>query len=74
MTVCVRTDRFGQKCRPRSEEQSDQGVHCLLFSLHLLDSLFYGIITAIFRVSKILKFYGILFSLSNVFFGLLLGT
>ena len=24
------------------EEQSDQGLHCLPFRLHLLDALFYG--------------------------------
>ena len=54
------TDRPG-------EEQSDQGLHCLPFRLHLLDSLLYGraalfkfrIITAIFRVSEYLgDFYG----------------
>ena len=27
---------------PRGEEQSDQGLHCLLFRLHLLDKIFYG--------------------------------
>ena len=31
--------------RRRSREQSDQGLHCLLFCLHLLDSLLYGRVT-----------------------------
>ena len=29
----------GKHCRPRSEEQSDQGLFCLQFPLHLLDAL-----------------------------------
>ena len=28
--------------RTDSDEQSDQGLHCLLFRLHLLDVLLYG--------------------------------
>ena len=36
--VSFRADRSGQKV----EEQSDQDLHCLLFHLHLLDSLLYG--------------------------------
>ena len=33
---------LGKQCRPRSdcsEEQSDQGLHCLPFRVHRLDSL-----------------------------------
>ena len=44
--------------------QSDQGLHCLLFHLHLLDALLYGEphssnfrkITAIFGVSQFFRF------------------
>ena len=44
------------------KEQSDQGLHCLQFPLHLLDALLYGktilfifrVITANFRVSEII--------------------
>ena len=31
-----------KQCRPRPEEQSDQGLHCLPFGLYLLDAIFYG--------------------------------
>ena len=34
------------------EEQSDQGLHCLSFHLHLLDTLLYGI-TFMFKFSGI---------------------
>ena len=27
------------------EEQSDQGLHCLLIHLHLLDKIFYGLVS-----------------------------
>ena len=37
MILSFRTDRPGLL-----EEQSDQGLHCLPFSLHCLDSLLYG--------------------------------
>ena len=41
-----RTDRPGQtlqtQIRLLLEEQSDQGLHCLPFRLHRLDSLLYG--------------------------------
>ena len=37
------TDRFGQpvqtQIRLLLEEQSDQGLHCLLFPLHLFDKI-----------------------------------
>ena len=38
-----RTDRSGQtvqtQIRLHSEEQSDQGLHCLLFHLHVFDKI-----------------------------------
>ena len=47
MTLSFRTDRSGQtvqtQIRLLLEEQSDQGLHCLLFHLHLLDKMFYGL-------------------------------
>ena len=33
---------LGKQCRPRLEEQSHQGLHCLPFPLHLLDTLLYS--------------------------------
>ena len=46
MILSFRTDRSGQtvqtQIRLLLEEQSDQGLHCLPFRLHLLDSLLYG--------------------------------
>ena len=46
MIVSFRTDRPGQtvqtQIRLLLEEQSDQGLHCLPFRLHRLDSLLYG--------------------------------
>ena len=46
MTLSFRTDRPGQtvqtQIRLLLEEQSDQGLHCLPFWLHRLDSLLYG--------------------------------
>ena len=41
MILSFRTDRSGQTVRPR-EEQSDQGLHCLQFRLHLLGALLFG--------------------------------
>ena len=45
MTLSFRTDRSGQTVRTQirllQEEQSDQGFHCLLFRLHLLDKIFF---------------------------------
>ena len=46
MILSFRTDRSGQtvqtQIRLLLEEQSDQGLHCLPFRLHRLDSLVYG--------------------------------
>ena len=43
MTLSLRTDRSGQtvqtQIRLLLEEQSDQGLHCLLFHLHLFDKI-----------------------------------
>ena len=43
MFLSFRTDRSGQTVKTQIrlllEEQSDQGLHCLQFSLHLLDAL-----------------------------------
>ena len=40
--LSFRTDRSGQRVQTQIrlllEEQSDQGLHCLLFRLHLLDT------------------------------------
>ena len=46
MILSFRTDRPGQtvqtQIRLLLEEQSDQGLHCMPFRLHRLDSLLYG--------------------------------
>ena len=46
MTLSFRTDMSGQtvqtQIRLLLEEQSDRGLHCLLFRLHRLDTLLYG--------------------------------
>ena len=46
MILSFRTDRPGQtvqtQIRLLLEEESDQGLHCLPFRLHLLDSLLCG--------------------------------
>ena len=43
MILSFRTDRFGQtvqtQIRLLLEEQSDLGLHCLLFNLHLFDEI-----------------------------------
>ena len=43
MTLIFRTDRSGQtvqtQIRLLLEEQSDQGLHCLLFHLHYFDKI-----------------------------------
>ena len=43
MILSFRTDRFGQtvqtQIRLLLEEQSDQGLHCLLFHLHLFSEI-----------------------------------
>ena len=46
MILSFMTDRSGQtvetQIRLPLEEQSDQGLHCLQFRLHLLDALLYS--------------------------------
>ena len=44
MFLSFRTDRSGQTVQTQMflEEQSDQGLHCLQFPLHLLDAIYYG--------------------------------
>ena len=46
MVLIFPTDKYGQtvqtQIRLLLEEQSDQGLHCLPFRLHLLDALLYG--------------------------------
>ena len=46
MTISFPTDWSGQtvqtEIRLLLEEQSDQGLHCLLFHLHLFDEIPYG--------------------------------
>ena len=50
MILSFRTDMPGQTVQTQIR-QSDQGLHCLPFSLHRLDSLLYGRATwFIFRV------------------------
>ena len=43
MILSFRTDRSGQTAQTQirllPEEQSDQGLHCLLFTLHLFDEI-----------------------------------
>ena len=47
MTLSFRTARSGQlvktQIRLLLEEQSDQGLHCLLFHLHLFDEIPQGL-------------------------------
>ena len=65
------TYRWGQtvqtQIRLLLEEQSDQGLHCLLFHLHLFDETAYGLVSLfefqvdyskVFWHPKILEFYG----------------
>ena len=42
MILRFQTDRSVQTEDPDETAQSDHGLHCLPFCLHLLDSLFYG--------------------------------
>ena len=47
MILSFQTDMPGQTVQTQirlllEEEQSDKGLHCLLFCLHRLDSLLYG--------------------------------
>ena len=57
------TDRSGQteqtQIRLLLEEQSDQGLHCLPFHVHLLDTLLYGI-------TFLFEFRGITSNISGV--------
>ena len=45
--LSFRTDRSGQTVQTQIRlllgEQSDQGLHCLLFHLHLVDGIRYGL-------------------------------
>ena len=47
MTPSLQTDRSGQTVQTENrlllEEQSDQGLHCLLFHLHLFDEIPLGL-------------------------------
>ena len=47
--LSFRTDRSGQtvqtQIRLLLEEQSDQGLHCLLFHLHLFDEILKGMVS-----------------------------
>ena len=49
MAQSFRTDRSGQtvqtQIRLLLREQSDQGLHCLLFHLYLLNKIFYGLVS-----------------------------
>ena len=71
MTLSFQTDRSGQTVQTQIklllEGQSDQGLHCLQFPLHLLDAslygkaaLFqlYGDYSNLFGCPNILEFYG----------------
>ena len=40
---------LGKQCSPRSDEQSDKGLHSLPFHLHVLDALFYVKTTFFFK-------------------------
>ena len=42
MILSFRTDMPGQTVQTQIRLQSDQGLHCLPFRLHRLDSLLYG--------------------------------
>ena len=61
MILSFRTYRPGQtvqtQIRLLLEEQSYQGLHCLPFRLHRLDSLLYGKATQ-FKLSDYNKFFG----------------
>ena len=71
MILSFHTDRPGQTVQiwansadPHHTEQSDQGLHCLQFHLHLLEAFLYvkprcsnfRVITAKFRMSQFLGF------------------
>ena len=40
--LSFRTDRSGANIADPDQTAPDQGLHCLPFRLHLLDTLFYG--------------------------------
>ena len=62
MILSFRTGRPGQtvqtQIRLLLEEQSDQGLYCLPFRLHRLDSLHYGRATQFKLLSDYNKFFG----------------
>ena len=63
MTLSFQTDRSGQtvqtQIRLLLEEQSDQGLHCLSFHLHLLAKFFHGKASLLnFRMITA-KFFGV---------------
>ena len=62
MILSFRTDMPGQtvqsQIRLLLEEQSDQGLHCLPFRLHRLDSLLYGRATYFKFQSDYNNFFG----------------
>ena len=65
MILSFQTDRPGQTVQTQIklllevEEQSDQGLHCLQFSLHLLDALLYGKATLFNFSGDYSKFSGV---------------
>ena len=52
MILRFRTDRSEQTVQTQIRLQADQGVHCLPFLLHLLDTLLFGI-TFLFEFREI---------------------
>ena len=59
MFLSFRTERSGQTVQTQIRLQSDQGLHCLQYPLHLLDALLcstFKMITTNVRVSEILGF------------------
>ena len=63
MILSLRTDRSGQtvqtQIRLLLEEQSDQGLHCLQFQLHLLGALLFGKVILFKFYSDYSKFLGV---------------
>ena len=61
-TAPLRTDRPRQtvqtQIRLLLEEQSDQGLHCLQFPLHLSDALLYGQVILFNFLGDYKKFFG----------------
>ena len=61
MIISFRTDMPGQTVQTQIRlllEESDQGLHCLPFRLHHLDSLLYGRATKFKFKSDYNKFFG----------------